>query len=254
MPRPRDKSNLRLAREKHDDQAVVSERDRVLAEYRRREREIDGRLYAPWQPAEALMRTRNRTVAAQLLHKAGVFPAAGTPCLEVGFGSLGWLADLISWGVRDVDLHGVELDRRRAALAQAKLPNADLRVGDATQLPWDADTFHLVIASTVFTSILDGDIRRKVAREIQRVLVPGGALLWYDFIRNNPANPHVRKVSRREVRELFPELSGEMRSITLAPPIARVIAPRSWAVATALEAIPFFRTHMLGVLVKAGVA
>ena len=193
-----------------------------LAEYRRRAREIDGRLYAPWQPAEALMRTRNRTVAAQLLHKAGVFPAAGTPCLEVGFGSLGWLADLISWGVREVDLHGVELDRQRAVLAQAKLPNADLRVGDATQLPWEAETFHLVIASTVFTSILDGDIRRKVAGEIQRVLVPGGALLWYDFIRNNPANPHVRKVSRRDVRELFPELSGEMRSITLAPPIARV--------------------------------
>ena len=112
-----------------------------------------------------------------------------------------------------------ELDRQRAVLAQAKLPNADLRVGDATQLPWDADTFHLVIASTVFTSILDGDIRRKVAGEIQRVLVPGGALLWYDFMRNNPANPHVRKVSRREVRELFPELSGEMRSITLAPPL-----------------------------------
>src|SRR5688572_2535557 len=132
MPLPRDKSDgLRLAEDSHDDYAVVVERDRVLAEYRRRAREIDNSLYAPWQPAEALMRTRNRAVAAQLLHKAGVFPTAGTPCLEVGFGALGWLADLISWGVREVDLHGLELDRQRAVLAQAKLPNADLRVGDA---------------------------------------------------------------------------------------------------------------------------
>jgi hypothetical protein len=89
-----------------------------------------------------------------------------------------------------------------------------------------------------------------VAGEITRVLAPGGALLWYDFAVNNPWNPHVRKVDRKGLRELFPELSGEIRSITLAPPIARFAAPKSWVLATMLEAIPFLRTHLIGVLVK----
>jgi hypothetical protein len=89
-----------------------------------------------------------------------------------------------------------------------------------------------------------------IAKEITRVLGPGGALLWYDFAVNNPSNSQVRKVNGRELRELFPQLSGEIKSITLAPPIARFIAPKSWVLATILEAIPFLRTHLIGVLVK----
>jgi ubiquinone/menaquinone biosynthesis C-methylase UbiE len=133
-----------------------------------------------------------------MLRSAAVFPLAGEQCLEVGFGSLGWLGELISWGVRQADLHGIELDSARAAQASQSLPGADLRVGDATDLPWAENAFHLVIASTVFTSILDQRVRQMVAREITRVLASGGALLWYDFAFNNPRNPHVRKVDRKE--------------------------------------------------------
>lgn len=185
-----------------------------------------------------------------MLHRAGTFPRSGAQCLEVGFGSLGWLGDLIGWGLRETDLHGIELDAVRAAKACEALPGADLRVGDATELTWDDDSFHLVVASTVFTSILDARVRKLVAKEITRVLAPGGALLWYDFAVNNPRNPHVRKVDRKELKDLFPQLEGEIRSITLAPPLARFVAPKSWVLATILEAIPFLRTHLIAVLVK----
>jgi len=83
------------------------------------------------------------------------------------------------------------------------------------------------------------------------VLAPGGALLWYDFAFNNPKNPHVRGISRSEVRKLFPQLVGKIKSVTLAPPLARLIVPRSWTLATFLEAVPFLRTHLLAVLIKA---
>lgn len=229
---------------------AVAERQRILAEHARREQEIESSWYAPWQPATSLILGTSRRVAAQMLQRASVFPQAQTACLEVGCGSRGWLGDLITWGVREENLHGIELDARRAGGAQQLLPKADLRIGDATNLPWDDETFHLVIASTVFTSILDGSVRRKVADEIQRVLVPGGALLWYDFVRNNPRNPHVRKVGRTEVRKLFPALNGEMRSVTLAPPLARAVAPVSWILATILEGMPWLRTHLIAVLVK----
>ena len=44
----------------------------------------------------------------------GFFPLVLVQCLEVGFGSMGWLADLISWGVPETDLHGIELSTERA--------------------------------------------------------------------------------------------------------------------------------------------
>lgn len=229
---------------------IGAERQRVQAEYVRREREISPLVYAPWQPSQLFMKSERTRVAARRLHEAGVFPKPGDKCLEVGFGSLGWLGELISWGMPETDLSGIELDSARAKRAQELLPLADLRVGDATVLPWKSETFQMVISSTVFTSILDPDVRRIVAGEISRVLAPGGALLWYDFAVNNPNNPGVRKVDRSELRRLFPELRGEIRSITLAPPLARFLTPRSWVLATLLEAIPVLRTHLLAVLVK----
>jgi ubiquinone/menaquinone biosynthesis C-methylase UbiE len=185
-----------------------------------------------------------------MLRRANAFPQPGERCLEVGHGRIGWLGDLIGWGLRAADLHGIELDADRARCAQEALPGADLRVGDAAELPWPEETFRLVIASMLFTSILDERLRQAVAREVTRVLAPGGALLWYDFAVNNPRNPHVRKVSRRELRALFPLLVGEVRSLTLAPPLARRIAPWSWRAAIILEAFPFLRTHLMAVLVK----
>ncbi|MGH9317404.1 MAG: class I SAM-dependent methyltransferase [Thermoanaerobaculia bacterium] len=231
---------------------VATERRRILEEYRRRERSLDPNLYAPWQPGEEFLRAGRRRRAASMLKRAGVFPRAGDPCLEVGYGSLGWLGDLLCWGLKETDLHGIELDPARAARARETLPAADLRVGDATALPWESDTFQLVVVSTVFSSILDSRVRRALAQEILRVLAAGGALLFYDFAVNNPRNREVRRVGRAEVRELWKGLEGQVRTATLAPPLARWLAPRSFLAATLLEAIPFLRTHLIAVLMKRG--
>ncbi len=74
--------------------------------------------------------------------------------------------------------------------------------------------------------------------------------MWYDFKYNNPKNPNVRKVTKKELRELFPRLSGEVKSVTLAPAITRLVAPVSWTLATALSAVPLLRTHLIAVLGK----
>jgi ubiquinone/menaquinone biosynthesis C-methylase UbiE len=226
--------------------AAAKERERLLAEYRRRETLSDR--YALWRPAEVFLRTQRRRAAAHLLVRAGAFPMAGQPCLEVGYGTLGWLGELLSWGLRERDLHGIELDAGRARVAQQALPSADLRVGDATALPWESAAFRLVVVSTVFSSVLDPVVRNLLAREIERVIAPGGGLLFYDFAVNNPANDQVRGVPRGEILRLFPGLRGEVRAVTLAPPLARTIAPWSWTLATCLEAVPFLRTHLVAVL------
>jgi dTDP-glucose 4,6-dehydratase len=233
----------------HDDEYVARERRRIH-EFQNRDYQINTARYAVWQPAEVFARHERRRVAAAMLRKAGVFPEPGDRCLEVGHGCLGWLGDLMSWGVREIDLHGIELDEARCKRAQRVFPLADLRVGDATEMPWEDGAFDLVIASTVFTSILDERVRRLLAREIARVLAPQGVLLCYDFAVNNPRNRNTRRLGRRELRVLFPELTGQIRSIALAAPLARWATGRSWVLATLLEAIPVLRTHLMAVLKK----
>jgi ubiquinone/menaquinone biosynthesis C-methylase UbiE len=238
-------------------EALRRERLRVQAAYNRRHLwEAESDLYAPWNPATILATAQRKRLAAITLRQHGVFPARGSQCLEAGCGVRGWLGELIDWGMRETDLHGIDLDATRIASGRDALPAADLRVGDVTDLPWADRTFGLVIASTLFTSILDPATRRAAALEISRVLMPGGCLLWYDFAVNNPRNPDVRKVTRRELRNLFPDLTGPVVSCTLAPPLARKIVSRrnwTWALAASLEVMPFLNTHLLAVLVKKSV-
>ena len=229
---------------------IAAERRRIEAEYNRRRREINADLYAPWQPDMILMTAGRRLVAARMLHELGVFPKAGDQCLEIGFGNLGWLGDLISWGVREKNIHGIELDALRVNRAREILPHADLRHGDANALPWADNSFQIVIISTVLSSILNQNVRHLVAAEITRVITSGGALVWYDFAYNNPRNPHVRKVDRAELLQLFPTLHGQIQTVTLAPPLARFVAPKSYSLAVLLETLPVLRTHLLAVLAK----
>ena len=169
----------------------------------------------------------------------------------MGYGRIGWLSELLGWGLREADLHGIELDGGRAAIARNALPAADLRVGDAARLPWEGGTFQLTVASTVFTSILDDGLRRRVAAEIERTLAPGGALLWYDFRYDNPRNRGVRGISAAQLRALFPKLRGEVRSATLLPPLARRLTPLGILLPQLFEALPLLRSHLVAALVKA---
>lgn len=234
------------------DPTEAIERDslRVRAEFRRRDAEIKDELYAPWQPGEMLMLSERKRIAASGLKKIGSFPGPGKRCLEIGYGRLGWLADLISWGVREPDLYGIELDPERAAHANAALPKADLRVGNAATLPWESGYFDLVIVSTVFSSVLGEVVRGSISAEISRVLAPSGAVVIYDIAVNNPRNSNLRRVSRSEVRSLFDGFSCRFQSVTLAPPIARIVAGKSFPLAVILSSVPLLRTHFLAFLVK----
>ena len=236
---------------KPDEELAALEHQRILSEFRRRDRDLAER-YDLFQASEMFIRESRARHAARMLNDAGIFPDPGTPCLEIGYGTIGWLAQLLSWGVRVEDLHGIELDANRAVQAQRRFPGADLRIGDATRLPWPERSFQLVVVSTVFTSILDSRVRSLLAAEIVRVLDPGGALLWYDFRVNNPKNPNVRRVGRAELRSLFPTLTGRIRTATLLPPLGRLVAPASWLLAELLEGLPFLRSHLLAVLIKGG--
>lgn len=227
---------------------AAAEEARVRAAYARRDQ---GERYAYGNAAHLfMMQERERAVLA-LLARTGLLPLAEHRILDVGCGGGQWLQDLVRWGASPDRIAGLELLTDR--LDQARRTTAadiSLVQGGASALPWPDASFDLVLQATVFSSLLDARVRRAVAGEMLRVLRPGGAVLWYDFRVNNPRNPDVRRVGRREIERLFAGCEATLVRVTLAPPVTRLFAAHARPVASALALVPWLRTHYLGVMRK----
>jgi hypothetical protein len=106
------------------------------------------------------------------------------------------------------------------------------------------------VAATVFSSILDAATRMNAAREMLGVLRPHGLILWYDFFVDNPWNPDVRGIGKREIYELFPKCRVRLERVTIAPPIGRRVAQTSRSLYSVLNSLKVFCTHYLGLIEK----
>ena len=219
---------------------------RIRAEYERRRREIPADFYAWSRDVNFFYHSQTARAAIRALRQAGRFPLSGCKVLDAGCGSGSWLLEFAQWGADR--LHGLDLDPGRLDIAARFLPGADLRCGDARTLPWPDESFDLVSQFTMFTSMLDADVKRSVAQDMLRVLKRDGVILWYDFRVNNPANRNVRGIEAAEIRSLFPGCDVTLTRTTLAPPLARRIVPVTWIGALMLERIPWLRTHYVAVI------
>ena len=228
----------------------ISERQRILEENARRRADVDPALYASDNPAERFAVTTRIQAAEASLIESGGLPQPTHRCLEVGVGSSGWLPVFERWGIPAEKQFGVDLDLVRLAEARTERPGVSLAVADGSILPIADGAVDLVVTSTVFSSILDTSVQNALAAEITRSLAPQGALVLYDLRVNNPRNPNVRGLPAQRIRTLFPELSGSIRSIGLAPPIARRVLSAGTRIAGFLEAVPLLRSHVLAVLRK----
>ena len=108
----------------------------------------------------------SRPANQAVFDRCGVGPE--TNLLDVGCGAgfaLRMAAD------RGADVAGLDAASALVAIAKARTPDADLRIGDMNELPWQDDTFDVV---TSFNALWAG-CERAVA-EAARVLKPGGTL------------------------------------------------------------------------------
>jgi len=225
------------------------ENARLRSAYARRDARRDARLYSHFNPATLfIVQERERRILS-LLTRQGLSDLGCRRILEVGCGSGFWIRQFVHWGARPENMTGVDLLPQRIAEAQRLCPSAVmLGCQDAAQLGFAASSFDLILASTVFSSILDATVRAQVAAEILRVLRPSGAILWYDFFRDNPANRDVRGVSKTEIRRLFPGCRLLAERVTLAPPLARGLARLSLNLCRALTTVRVFNTHHLALI------
>lgn len=229
---------------------MTTEAERIVKEYARREKAIPSDFYSLTRTASLYVWFHQFRNLVQLLNKQRVFPLDNSKILDVGCGGGRWLWAFVALGAEQRNMAGIDLLPARVEQASKILPNADIRVGDAGKLPWDNSSFDIVLQATVFTSILDTDMKKNVAAEMLRVLKKDGIIIWHDFRYNNPRNPNVRGVGKKEIFELFPESAIKLKSMVLAPPIARRIVRISWVLGLLLEKIPLLRTHYIGVIRK----
>ena len=227
----------------------MTETERIARAYRELEANAGSRWDLSNQGNRSMLDERRR-LAIRLLTEGGWVPLGERRVLEVGSGGGGELAWLIELGASPSRLVGVDLLPDRVAAAQRAYPQIEFHAGNAEHLTFPDQSFDLVMAFTVFSSILDPGMSSHVADEIHRVLRPGGGLLWYDFRYNSPSNRDVRGVSASRVRELFPQLDGRLHPVTLLPPLARRLGPATSTLYPVLGAVPPLRSHLLGVLRK----
>ena len=194
------------------------------------------------------MTQERQRALAKLLVRLGWLDLSPVRLLEVGCGTGTNLLDLLRLGFRPDHLQGIELLNASAEQARMVLP-ASVRVvvGDAAAAmdvvpPASQD---IVFQSTVFSSLLDYGFQQRLADVMWAWVRPGGGILWYDFVFNNPRNPDVRGVPVARIRQLFPAGRVQVRRVTLAPPLARAVVRVHPSLYHVLNVCPWLRTHVL---------
>lgn len=224
---------------------MTGEVDNIIARYARR-RELDENIYCPLKPDVYMARQERERALLRWIRKCRLAPVKSKKLLEIGCGSGANFLEFLRLGFRPENMVGNEILPERIRAAREVLPNNLLLLpGNALELDIPVGSYDIVLQSTLFTSILDSEFQSELAQRMWEWVAPGGGVLWYDFIYNNPHNHDVRGVPLAQIRRLFPE--GHLRHwrLTLAPPISRSVTRIHPAIYRVFNAIPIFRTHVL---------
>ena len=176
----------------------------------------------------------------------------GSRVLEIGCGFGHILQRLVEFGAAEAT--GIDLMEPRLEEARRRYPTIDFVRANAAELPLDSASFDVVTQFVCLSSVLDANVRARIAREMWRVLRPGGMLLSYDL--RPPLSRRLGRtvpidqtpttgLGRAELRRLFGD-GGEpdVRAVTLNFSLAP-LAARSRALARLLAMIPPLRSHLL---------
>lgn len=179
----------------------------------------------------------------QHLRQAVASPMATVLDLGCGDGSLRRRA--AGTGIR---ARWIGLDLREDAIETARRehPDATFFVGSADAVPLEGASVDVIVARLLFSSLPSSDMESAVAREIGRLLRPGGSLVWLDIRYSNPANRAVHGVSRTRLAALFAGWRIDVRTVGVLPPLARRLGRMTRIGFPVLESIRPLRSHLVG--------
>jgi hypothetical protein len=105
---------------------------------------------------------------------------------------------------------------------------------------------------TCLSSILDNQIRKQVCQAAFEMTKPGGSIIVYDFVVNNPKNRDVKSVSLSELKTYFSNCEYISKKTEVLPPLARKVGKFSTRLCMFLELLPLIKTHRVTMFIKPG--
>jgi len=208
-------------------------------------------LWAPFNELESDYRSRQLVAIAALMRHAGRSDLRGVRVLDVGCGRGRQLRGFLDMGSRPEDLVGIDVHTASLEVARSLSPQLRFDSFNGWEIPYADESFDLVTQFVVFSSIALGDLRRQLAREVVRVLRPGGHVLWWDTLHLAVRGQESHEL---EVSSLFPGLPRhELRiarrpqlgeCLRLPPRARRFVAP----FLNSLPAVNYPETHLAALI------
>jgi SAM-dependent methyltransferase len=179
------------------------------------------------------------------VNKCKIVPV-DTKLLEIGCGNGLNILYFMQLGFQPKNIAVNELIESRLIQAKEILPSyVTFYPGNAINMAIKSGSFDIVSQSMVFSSILNKNFRAELAEKMWDWVKPGGGVLWYDFIYNNPFNKDVEGIPVSDVFKLFPGSEYFKWKITLAPPLSRLVAGIHPFLYTIFSKMRIPRTHYL---------
>jgi len=228
----------------------MDEIERIKKAYAKRDSSKKNKLYTYFDKGNLFIVHQREKVLLNTLKNYKLSNLSEKKILDVGCGTGRVSRDFIKYGAKPENLYAIDFLEDRIKIAKQLSPNINFICENASILPFENEYFDIVMQFTVFTSILDFIMKQRVAIEMLRVLHPNGIIIWYDYHVDNPKNPDVKGIKKKQINNLFPNCYIHLKRLTLAPPITRAIAPYSYLLCYLLEKIPVLRTHYLGIIKK----
>jgi ubiquinone/menaquinone biosynthesis C-methylase UbiE len=197
----------------------MTEAGRITEVYARREIAVPVEKYSRFNPDVLFREQQLERKLARILPRG----IQNAQILDVGCGFGTRLVNLMRFRAKAENLWGIDVLPDRIAEARKLVPPAvHLEACSADKIDKPDSFFDLVFQFTMFSSILDFEVRQKIANEMLRVLKPGGLVISYDVCMNNPRNKDLRKLDKSEIKKLFPNSAYEFMRLTPWPPFARL--------------------------------
>jgi SAM-dependent methyltransferase len=204
--------------------------------------------YSMLNPGHLYLMQRREEAWLRALRRHGLHRLAGRRILDIGCGGGEEMTRQVLYGADPRAVVGIEVQWPRLAGLRQRFRGLHAVQADASRLPFPDASFDLVNQATMMTLVLNAEMRTRIAAEMVRVCKPTGAILWFDYRYTNPANPDARGIGAAEIRRLFPGCAISLRSVSLAPPIARRVVRLSVTLCRLLEWCAPLRTHYLAII------
>ena len=244
------------------------ELDQIAEEYNKRDLSGVGNEYQYTNPAYLFHMQERERVIIDFLKKNEV-NLSETRILEVGCGTGAILNRFKDFGAREVV--GIDLLDSRVSMGAKKFPTITLIRSNAAELPFQDESFNLVMNFMCLSSVLDQNMRNSIAMEMWRVTKPSGAILSYDMRplfkpleslgkiyqkyrifhdkKFSSPNTPIYRLSAQDYKTLFPAGRIKYRSLSLLMFLAN-LSKISFLLTYLISLIPILHTHNLVIIRK----